>query len=339
MRIAVCEVDFPTPMRDAGSRAVTDLIEGLIALGHDAVLFVEADPRWHGALLEFEPEVIILSRPSLFMRLHPVLRPLRVPIAYFAHDMHFVRIGLQSELVGDVPASTVSVLRFIEQQCFLLADLSLMPTEEEAERVRREFPGSRSIAIDYFPMSVTPRPGRPEGFRAVFVGGPMHAPNVDGVGWFLRDIWPSVLRMRPDAQFLVCGRWGERAADFRNDPGVRVLDSLPDDALDEVLGGSSVGVAPLRFGAGMKRKTLHYLSHGLPVIGTSFAVEGLAPRDGLVPGVIRADGVEEWVAAFASLNDTALADRLSSAGAAFVAEHHSRAHQLETLAEAIRQLR
>ena len=70
--------------------------------------------------------------------------------------------------------------------------------------------------------------------------------------------------------------------------GVEFTGVIGDPELDTVLARARVGLAPLSFGAGMKRKTLHYLSHGLPVVGTAFAVQGLADEGGgVVPGVVR----------------------------------------------------
>ncbi len=323
MRIAICEAGIITPERDAGSRAVADLWDGFRALGHDARMFAEVEQDLPARVAAFAPDVIVVSRPGLFVRLHPQLRGLGVPIVYLAHDLHFVRVGLQSGFVADTHAGAAGVMRFVERQCFGLADLSLVPTREEADRVAAEFPGARCRSIDYFSMPEQPlRDAPPDRYRVAFVGGSSHAPNRDGVAWFAAEVWPSIRAVRPDAELEVVGRW-EVAEELRAVTGVRFLGELPDAELDALLASSRVGVAPLRFGAGMKRKTLHYLSHGLPVIGTGFAVEGLRDERGEVPGVLLANEASDWVAAFERLDDPSEWARLSVAGSAFVRQRFS----------------
>ncbi len=260
------------------------------------------------------PELIIISRPGLFVRLEPALRPLGRPIVYFAHDLHFVRVGLQNASDGgDRRASTV--MRFVERTCFQSADLSLVPTAEEVDTVAQEFPGARCVSIDYFSMPVQPLPAAPpKNANLVFVGGAFHEPNRQGVRWFLDQVWPAQLARHPESRLTVCGEWDVQPAGDR----VTFAGRMSDAELDRVLGAARVGIAPLLFGAGMKRKTLHYLSHGLPVVGTSFAVQGLRSSDGSVPGVLEASTPGEWAAALHELGDDRLWTELSEAGSRFV---------------------
>lgn len=319
MRVGVCEAGPLTPERDAGSRAVVDLVEGCRALGHRTEVFVEADQHLPERVAAFRPDLVVGSRPGLFIRLVPQLRGLGVPLVYLAHDLHFVRVGLEQEF-GGRPAASAAVLRLVERQCFESADLSLVPTYEEAERVAAEFPGAAVRAIDYFAMPRQPdRVAPPVDEVVTFVGGAHHAPNRDGIHWFVGEVWPALRAGHPEARLTVAGHWPE--ADRVREAGVEFLGTLSDPELDELLGTSRVGIAPLRFGAGMKRKTLHYLSHGLPVVGTSFAVQGLG--DGAVPGVVQAAGAAEFVSALDRLADDDRWTAVSRAGAAFVRDRFS----------------
>src|SRR5690606_41068412 len=69
--------------------------------------------------------------------------------------------------------------------------------------------------------------------------------------------------------------------------------------LDPLYAGARVTIAPLRFGAGVKGKVGESLGKGVPVVGTSVAVEGMW----LEPGtdVLVADGTEEFAAAIGEL--------------------------------------
>jgi glycosyltransferase involved in cell wall biosynthesis len=351
MRIAVLEADTIDPQNDAGARAVSDLLVGvkdkghraravsdllvgLNDLGHRARAFVEADPAWRDSLAGFEPEMIVVSRPGLFLRLLPVLKPLGVPLVYLAHDLHFVRVGLQADITGGVRPGAVRVLRMVEQQCFQAADLAILPTGEEAERAVREFPGCRVVAMNYFSMPEQPLPiSAPESDQLVFVGGSFHAPNKDGIDWFVRQVLPSVRTERP-TRLAVCGRWGMDAQPLQHEDGVEFTGPLSESDLNRLLAGARAGLAPLRFGAGMKRKTLHYLSHGLPVVGTTYSIEGLSDG-GNVPGVLLAHTVPQWCDALRALQDTDTWSATSAAGAAFVRSRFSRERYLDGVSSAL----
>ncbi len=285
-------------------------------------LLVESQEEAGERTAALAPHLIIISRPGLFARLEPRLRPLGVPIIYWAHDLHYVRLGLQARFHSRLAARAPQAMRLVEEQCFLRADLAVLPTTTEAERVRNEFPGARAVATRYFSMPEQPlAAGPPLGERIVFLGGEHHAPNRDGVEWFLGEVWPGTRERNPEAELVVAGRW-HRAKPWPS--GVRFTGVIPEPDLDALLRSARIGIAPLRFGAGMKRKTLHYLSHGLPVIGTGFAVEGLeTDESGSVAGVLHAETAPEWEHAIGSLADPDLWMRLSRAGQRYVREAFS----------------
>ena len=78
-------------------------------------------------------------------------------------------------------------------------------------------------------------------------------------------------------------------------------------------------IAPLRFGAGMKGKLLEAMFHGLPLVGTSIAYEGL-PELPAAP----ADTEEGFAdASTALLRDSALWQAASFRSRTIIANHFS----------------
>ncbi|MEQ1737742.1 MAG: glycosyltransferase [Rhodoglobus sp.] len=300
-------------------------------------MFVEVDRDIGSDLAEFAPDVVITSRPGLFMRVYPLVQGFGVPVVYLAHDLHFVRVGLGERLAG-AGSRASQVMRTIEKLCFERADLSVLPTQEEVLRVAAEFPTARCVSMDYFAM-----PGRaapvapPPGATLAFVGSAAHGPNLDGITWFVTEVWPAVIARTPTARLTVCGVWPEASRSVAT--GVDYVGPVSDDALDALLAAARVGIAPLRFGAGMKRKTLHYLSLGLPTVGTGFAVEGLRSPDGTTPGVVTAETAEQWRDALELLDDDARWMELSRAGVEFVRDRFSSVRYLDGLAGVLASLR
>jgi glycosyltransferase involved in cell wall biosynthesis len=79
--------------------------------------------------------------------------------------------------------------------------------------------------------------------------------------------------------------------------GLRMLGRVPD--LEPLMRSSLASIAPLRFGAGVKGKINMAMSHGLPVIATTVAVEGMRLADGV--DVLVADTAEAFANAYLRL--------------------------------------
>jgi glycosyltransferase involved in cell wall biosynthesis len=100
--------------------------------------------------------------------------------------------------------------------------------------------------------------------------------------------------------------------------------------LDECL----ASIAPLRFGAGVKGKINMAMSHGLPVIATTLAVEGMQLQHDL--DVLVADDAAGFAnAALRLRGDAALWSRLSSNGMENVLRHFSPEQAAATLKQAL----
>ena len=83
-----------------------------------------------------------------------------------------------------------------------------------------------------------------------------------------------------------------------------------------------IAVAPLRYGAGVKGKVNQAMAHGLPVVATTCAVEGMHLHDG--EDVLVADTPDAFAqAVLRLLDDDGLWTTLAERGRANVARHFS----------------
>lgn len=106
--------------------------------------------------------------------------------------------------------------------------------------------------------------------RLVFVGSAA-LPNLDGLRWFLTDIWPQL-----DGQNITLDILGECGNAMRALPhGVRAHGRVA--ALAPYLHHAALAIAPLRTGSGLKMKLLDYARHGLTTIATPPAYAGFQP--------------------------------------------------------------
>ncbi len=95
----------------------------------------------------------------------------------------------------------------------------------------------------------------------MFVGGFGHPPNLDGVIWFINEVFPLILKKNPSIQFTVVGS--------------KIPDKIRELASENIYNKSRVAIVPVRFGAGIKGKVLEALQKQIPVVTTDIGAEGL----------------------------------------------------------------
>lgn len=159
-------------------------------------------------------------------------------------------------------------------------------------RERFDFPAERLLHLPLCALpeaDVQPREGR-AGFA--FLGNYRHAPNLDGIRWFLAQIWPEWRKKDPTAQLHLYGAYPTAEISAWNGKiGISTHGAVQDHRA--ALRRHLALVAPLRFGAGIKGKVLEAWATGTPVIGTGIAFEGMCDEK----EALRFDGAESFAAA------------------------------------------
>jgi len=196
----------------------------------------------------------------------------------------------------------------------------------EADRKALQSVSSRECNIEVIPIcgdpSAIPLVERARGSKRILhVGTMFWPPNIDGVLWFGREVYPLIKRRVPDAAFYIVGakppkevKRLERACSDIVVTGY-VQDLLP------YWGDSAVLVVPLRAGGGMRVKIIEAFSRGVPVVSTSIGCEGIEVQSG--EHLLVADEPLEFAEAVVQVmqNDD-LADHLAQNGRRLVEEKY-----------------
>ncbi len=353
--VLIADEQIPRPDRDGGSRRMRGLIDAFGDLGCTVTLLPangEAPEPYTTQLEAAGIEVLrspadvaaelpvigptlalgVLSRPFVASRF---IYPLRTfapaaRIAYDTVDLHFVR-ELRHAAVEDVPAGErVTAVREIELAMVRSCDVTIVVTDEEREELLRSAPGADVRVI---PAIEEPVPGiaGPEGRSGiVFVGNFRHPPNVDAARFLVAAVMPHVWRELGDVRLTLVGQ--DPPPEVQALAGARVEVAGWVEHLGPVLAGARVAAAPLRFGAGLKLKTVEAMAHGVPVVTTAVGAEGMLAPEG--EHLLVADEPHELAARLiAVLRDDALWQRTSDAGVAFVRERYAPAVILPQLRE------
>ncbi len=131
------------------------------------------------------------------------------------------------------------------------------------------------VDLDYF----APHPGRGDGRTVVMCGRMDYQANIDGAGWFAREILPKLHVRCPDAVFRIVGAAPTAEVCALGDlRGVEVTGAVPD--VRPHLAQACAVVAPLRVARGIQNKVLEGMAAARPVIATPAALDGIAAAAG-----------------------------------------------------------
>lgn len=347
-RILVVDVLTPEPDHHSGSLRMFNLLMVLRRLGYKVTFMpsnlvpmdrytdelrrrgievlhvpyvqsMRAYVREHGERYDF----IVLSRPEVAHELMPLTRRLakRPRIIYDTVDLHHLREEREAVHKGDAELLR-KARRRREQELRLvtMADTTLVVSTVEKELLERACPGARVRIVS----NIHDVPGCAAPFSArrdlMFLGGFNHPPNVDAALWLVEEIMPLVWQRLPEAMLYLVGNTPpdevQRLAGERVVVTGYVADLAPE------LARRRLSVAPLRYGAGVKGKINMSLSHGLPVVATPLAIEGMS----LDPGrdVLVGRDAAQLAGEIVRLHgDEALWQALSDAGVRHTEKHFS----------------
>jgi glycosyltransferase involved in cell wall biosynthesis len=293
LRVLVLDDQPPTPHIDGASVRMVGLLEALRDLGCEVCFgYTGAERGWAieppcqhllagdaevAAWLRTEGsgiETAILSRPHLAADwIGPVRRYAHSAfVAYDAVDLYFLREFRHAKITGSVGLLRGALERRRQEIALArAADCVFVVSGDERELLQRECPGAcvRVVSNVHALEPLSEVLGDRDGF--LFVGNFRHRPNSDAVSYLLAEVWPLLRSRDPAARLTVAGAGAPEPT--KPAPGVTVAGHVPD--LTPLLGAARAMVAPLRFGAGVKGKVLLAMAHGLPVVGTPLALEGI----------------------------------------------------------------
>lgn len=213
-----------------------------------------------------------------------------------------------------------------EKEAMRAADAVVAISNEDRARFR-DLAGVNAevvpVVLD-FERRVRPRPART---HFCYVGNLRWHPNVEGLDWFCRDVWPRVRARLPDATFEIAGvgldqdeRGALRVPSAWQVPGVTTTGFLED--LEPLYARSLAMLAPITGGSGVRMKLLEGFRAGVPVVTTSDGALGLPIVSG--DQALVADdpaGFAEHVVHLAE--DETLREHLRDGGYAHLERHHS----------------
>ena len=275
-----------------------------------------------------EIDFAYLNRPHIATKYVDFIKDhTNIKVIYYGHDLHFLRLGREYELTGDIKIKReADYWRAIELSMMQKAAVSYYPSyiEEQAiHKINPEIPVKSITAYVYdkFLDKIEEDFEKREGL--VFVGGFAHPPNADAVLWFAREIFPLIRAQIPDMKFYVVGSKVTDEIKGLEQPGngIIIKGFVSDEELEDIYQKCRIVVVPLRYGAGVKGKVVEAIYNGAPIVTTSIGAEG-------IPDVEKtleiADGAEEFADKTVKLyQDTKRLKQLSDSTQDYIKAHFS----------------
>lgn len=117
------------------------------------------------------------------------------------------------------------------------------------------------------------------GQSLLFVGFLGYDVNVDALTFLVGDILPRILARRPRSRLVIAGRSpGEEVRALAQHPAIDLVADAP--SVEPLYRGARAVVAPMRQGGGTRIKVLEAMAHGMPMVLTPVAAEGLDLMNG-----------------------------------------------------------
>ncbi len=170
-----------------------------------------------------------------------------------------------------------------ERWAFGRADQVVFVSEQDADLGRCDFGATRpfvvdnGVDIDGFPPVFEGR----DRYQMLMMGSLDWRPNIDGISYFLKSVYPKLRLAEPRLRLVIIGRQPEPAwaAWVRSHPGVELQANVPE--VRPYVEQAGCLVVPLRVGGGSRLKILEAAASGLPVVSTRVGAEGLALESGV----------------------------------------------------------
>ncbi|GEN14340.1 glycosyl transferase family protein [Neoasaia chiangmaiensis] len=309
--ILVIDHYVPEPDRDAGSRTIMGVLRSLVAANWVVKFWPQnrlyspvytpvlqdmgievIDSRWQGDLEDWllargdALDCILVSRPAVASAYLPALMACtEARLCLYGHDLHGVRLHRQAELTGDP-----DILRRAEtmdrQECRLwrIFDASIYLSRAEADIASKLEPrGDYRVVVPYCFPTFTGRDHAPATTTILMVAGFAHPPNEDAALFMARQVLPLIHEQCPEATLVLAGSHPTTKILALASPNITVTGWIDDKTLHDLYQTSRAAVVPLRYGAGVKGKTVEALHEGLPLTVTPIGAEGIEGLDAILP--------------------------------------------------------
>jgi glycosyltransferase involved in cell wall biosynthesis len=326
MKIGLFEAGLPNCSYDAGSTAIIELCTLALSMGHEIEYIYTGDNVWgrtedltnnkipfcqiatrdNKIKLDFlknkNLDVTIISRPGTTIEWLYVCEEANIPVIYFGHDIHYERLKLGNNFLPiekQVSVRDIRIMQTLEYNIWKKCDVLLYPSKKECDVINEYCKKDSALEMPLYDIEIACE----EFFKSnadvpkianslLFVGGSHHMPNADAMIWFAKDV---LQKIKSNISLSIVGDWQNSIKNeiikFWNinkseNQKLEFCGRIWQDDLYNKYRSSALVIAPLRFGAGVKRKVVESIAFRCPILGTEISFEGLDIQPQLAESIV-----------------------------------------------------
>ncbi len=156
---------------------------------------------------------------------------------------------------------------------FSSSNIIAATNDDDASALRSVFP-EKDILVVKTGAHFRAKKFNPTATDVIFVGNNT-GPNSDGINWFIREMWPAVVRGNKSARLRVVGKVAEAVKNVSEN--VDLVGRVSDISAEYER--AAMAISPLRNGTvSIKIKVAEAITYGCPIVTTSVGVDPSAPH-------------------------------------------------------------
>lgn len=226
-------------------------------------------------------DLILVNRPMVAEKYMPLIRKYTHAFVIFqGQDLHYLRLYREDQKNHVAKAEENLVKnREYELSLYQKMDLSLFVSEAEKDLVQKQLPCNHmtNVPVVFYDdklmdnFSYDPENRLDIGFIAGFA----HTPNIEAAVFFVKEVFPLVVKAIPNIKFYIIGSKPADEVKALACDNVVVTGFVTDEELANYYSKLKLVVAPLRFGAGVKGKVIESIFNKVPIVTTDIGAEGI----------------------------------------------------------------
>lgn len=206
-------------------------------------------------------------------------------------------------------------LKAFEREALGRVDTVLAISTEDEGFIKELQPAAKTIIVPAG-MDIDERmPAiQPPGVSLFFIGALDWLPNLQGLEWFLRDVWPQVHAAYPALKFHIAGK--KMPEQFYSFGHMNVVAHGEVPSSVGFINSHSVLLSPLVSGSGVRIKIIEAMAMGKVILSTAVSAEGSGATDG--QHLLIANNAQEYITQIGRLlAEPVLMERLSRSAREF----------------------
>ncbi len=231
-------------------------------------------------------KVDVIHMESLFMTpyIKTCRRHSKAPVVLRSHNLEFmiwerVAKGTRNVAKRSYMKYLSSKLKAYEMATLPRLDGIVAISPEDRDRYSQI---GYSGSLNWIPFGVDleryPPQASPASPTVFHLGSMDWLPNIEGMHWFLLEVWPLVIARKPDAQLYLAGRAMPEELPNADLPGVHVLGEV-ESAID-FMHEHKVMVVPVHSAGGIRIKIIEGMALEKAIVSTEVGAEGIEYADG-----------------------------------------------------------